>query len=278
MSRSLAAVAAIALVIALLLLVIQAREAARPMASAPAVPTTGAPAPLAAELPSFAEVSGTARVVRREPSAATGALETLDDRWAVYVTRGFLANSGSAWYRIEYVFHRREAIFGWVEVPRGAEGLLTLIDLECPKNPPTLSSLGGMQPAERLRCYGERPTKLAPVFLRREGVAPAFTGSPEWLAVLSDLWLYGLAGSGQGGTLPAHIDPALPRDIPLDTWLEVTGQFDHAAADGCQRTPTSGAYSEQTLDEQRLWCRQQLVITSVRPLFESAQLAPPGIT
>ncbi|HEX2755294.1 MAG TPA: hypothetical protein VHM48_07515 [Candidatus Limnocylindrales bacterium] len=75
--------------------------------------------------------------------------------------------------------------------------------------------------------------------------------------------------SGRRRRPTARPSGACPRTLPYGSWLEVSGHFDDPAAAGCVRgwTPDEAdSISPETAAEQVFSCREQFVITAVRPV------------
>jgi hypothetical protein len=229
---------------------------------------SGAAVPPLAGLPRFAEVSGPAQAIWASYEPGARLIETLERDWLVYVLAGFEDRAeGLVWYRVEYRYHRTESLFGWIQVPAATHReFVRPLSLACPTASLDVSTLAGMQPAEHLRCFDGRTITLRPVSVRQEPTARAFAGTPAWLAEQPDLSLHGAVPGGHEGAIAVHVDPASGVRLPRDQWLEVTVHVNHAAAETCRRTPVSELYPPEATDEQRLWCRQQLVVSSAVPV------------
>lgn len=125
----------------------------------------------------------------------------------------------------------------------------------------------------RAFCYGDATISFrgwsTPCQMNCDVESDGGTYEPEWLAAASTNRLFlSLAQSDTNASIQAILPPALATSPPaawLDTWLEVRGHFDDAAAATCRYTPPKGGpppyhSAESTVDA----CRQQFVVSSLR--------------
>ena len=125
----------------------------------------------------------------------------------------------------------------------------------------------------RAFCYGDATISFrgwsTPCGMYCDPESDGGTSEPEWLAAPSANRLFlSLAQSDTNASIQAILPPALATSPPaawLDTWLEVRGHFDDAAAATCRYTPPPvwPPYyhsAEETVNV----CRQQFVVSSLR--------------
>lgn len=180
---------------------------------------------------------------------------------------------GVSWYRVEEALNSYDGLPGWMPSTFQGHPAVAPVAPRCPAAAVDVTTLVGLHPAERLGCFGDRPITLDPVILADDPhqTSPA-TGSPAWLADSAVVAMYGVSGpQGVDSPLLVRADPNSIATLPIDTWLEVTGHFDDPASTDCLRswTEANGAGKfpvEQTPAEQVATCREQFVITAVRPV------------
>ena len=130
---------------------------------------------------------------------------------------------------------------------------------------PDADVLAWTPPPVRLACLGAVTMQLGPVFVGSWRSDFPVGGEPAWLAVAAGVRLYSARGwKSRDVGLDIQVDPSGNLSLPVDTWVNVDGQFDHPAAATCVRT---GAAQEAIGDRDLhvLWCRQQFVVTAVAP-------------
>jgi hypothetical protein len=217
-------------------------------------------------------------------TAPTGAVvvSTTGDIGKVVLILERRSINGAEWLRIENGWPASSATFGWVpavtKVVSNGESreVATLSPIR-----PSCNGIGAADPASiselpqavRLACVGRRELRFGPVIVRREPSAEPVLGTPEWLATLSGLAIYGEESSESSErALEIHVSPSLATSLPIDKWLEVSGHFDDPAARDCKRASNDPQYPTGDSSDQILWCRQQFVITS------SIDASPPTST
>ena len=189
---------------------------------------------------------------------ATRTFELVTD-WTIYegqlayIVSGPVSHGGVLAYQVQHWGDltrglRPDTVIGWVPAQ---EALTTFVPVAplCPGRVGSILDVAGLQPFERLVCFGNRDLTLSPV--RRDD--PGWGGisaKPSWLAVSDVPWLGGPEGADFLTGLPVSVDPSTGIAIPRATWLTVTGHFDDAAAAECPR-------------ELVVWCRERFVITKL---------------
>ncbi|MFV2062341.1 MAG: hypothetical protein ACC726_02365 [Chloroflexota bacterium] len=125
----------------------------------------------------------------------------------------------------------------------------------CPGPRPTLAELVEMDPASRLRCFGDRELTFRALLKQHQTGDVEYYGQPLWLT--AGLWgARALPVDGDRYTtmsLLLHADPRPRRRLalPFGRWAHVTGHFDDRAARKCA-------------DRWKERCRQAFVVTDVR--------------
>ena len=172
------------------------------------------------------------------------------------------------WYRVMFNHFRRvtgQYVFGWLPKTVAGEETLRVTEPSCPDG----TSVPEMQVAdfERLRCFGDSEVTVRGYATQTQlgGVPVGYDVSPRWLSIDRTVTINGRrpASSGESGAIRVNVDPASGLEIPLDSWVEVTGAFDHEAAADCTRSPTTEDLPVQSVSEQILWCRQRFVVSAV---------------
>jgi len=179
------------------------------------------------------------------------------------------------WYLVEF-FGPGGDLFGWI--PSEVSGRPTVArqdPAECSE--PSLGWLGTLDPADRLRCWGNQQIELEGYLIARELADTAYTGTPQWLADEAAYALTLAIGPAVNGpALPVHFPEGV--DVPHLTDREgsiadgvrirLTGQLDYPDSFGCDRSPTSTSYPDLTDELGVLWCRQQFVVSEAEPIDE----------
>lgn len=195
---------------------------------------------------------------------------------------------GEAWLRVQY-----SDIFGWLKVgPAPAGPPIVAAEPECPDDPfgrpLSVKEVAELTPAERLFCLGGGTVTLDPVISRSLPSDVPYGGTPDWLADEPSLQLQGQGGfMSAHGPLGAHIDSASDLALADEQWYVVEGRFDDLAARICQRriiademgvTDVAALLSQLPpviAEDAVLWCRQQFVITAIRPRGAPGQIGEP---
>jgi hypothetical protein len=125
----------------------------------------------------------------------------------------------------------------------------------------------------RAFCYGDATISFrgwsTPCQMYCDSESDGGKSEPEWLAAPSANRLFlSLAQSDTNASIQAILPPALATSPPaawLDTWLEVRGHFDDAAAATCRYTPPQvGEPYYHSAESTVNACRQQFVVSSLR--------------
>ncbi len=176
---------------------------------------------------------------------------------------------GSRWYLVQYL-DALGYLFGWL--PERSEAMSRLVRLapaECRE--PTMGWVGSLEPADRLRCFGDQKLTIEGYVIEWGGSDPAtYLGTPEWLANEGEFALTLAIGPAvDGPVVPFHltsellIPPLTPRDGPIPAERVVLeGHFDDPRAVDCRHEAArlDAPPMDSTLSE--LWCRQQFVVES----------------
>jgi hypothetical protein len=185
----------------------------------------------------------------------------------LWIVSGPVPAGGEHWYRVQWVpTPTYDAIPAWISDTFEGHPVVEPVEARCPTTVGDVPDVTALVPAERLACFGDRPITFSHVWLASDANATAeATGSPGWLARSATIAMFGSGGpDGVEGPLLVRSAPSL-GDLPLGTWLQVTGHFDDAAASMCERRwadSVSGPI-ELTPAEQVLTCREQFVVTEV---------------
>jgi hypothetical protein len=181
------------------------------------------------------------------------------------VVSGPISHAGYDWYQVEWqngTSYPSEV--PWIPSSDGVRPLVRIIEPDCPDDPSVLD-LVGLEPLERVRCYGDHDITLdsaIAILAADEGDLGSVDGEPAWLAKYS-LWrLYGPDGpDGLDGALPIAIDPSLGDSIRTGTPIRVIGHFDDPASATCRRTVPEEWGWQESPEIQRLRCRELFVVT-----------------
>jgi len=202
----------------------------------------------------------------------------------LYVVSEPIILDGQAWIRVQI-----GDSFGWLMVELTIEEApIVAVEPFCPADPfgrvLTVKEIADLTLAERLHCFGGRTITIEPVVSRQLPSDIPYGGSPAWLADEPSLQLHGRGGFlSADGPLGAHIDSASDLTLTENEWYAIEGRFDDLAALTCQRRIIADELGIVDLEgfvsqippvipeDAVLWCREQFVITAVRPI------APPGV-
>jgi hypothetical protein len=206
----------------------------------------------------------------------------------VHVVSEPVVVEGEAWIRVQY-----GDFFGWIEVDPASDGdPLIEVEPDCPDDPfgrtLTVKEVADLTQAERLYCLGGGTVTLEPVISRELPSDIPYGGSPDWLADEPSLELHGQGGfMSADGPLGAHIDSASDLALADGQWYVVEGRFDDLAALTCQRRIIADELGNIDVEDvvsqlppviaedAVLWCRQQFVITALRPRGAPGPIAQP---
>ncbi len=236
--------------------------AATPQATTAATSAPG-PEPVALEVDSLAEViADDPLVIRSEPRVADDS-EIYENQLqmgdVLFVTDGPISASGYQWYQVQPIQRpgstfEEELPFGYVAAgSREGEPWLAALDFECPASPPSLEAIAGLEPLERLYCFGDQELTLVGESLSC-GVQDPATIEPGWFE--NPICSFA-AASLFGIRFPPESDGA-----PSGGTVEVTGHFDDPRAQDCVWLNDSPV-PEPPAEAVVLRCRTEFVATSV---------------
>lgn len=169
--------------------------------------------------------------------------------------------SSNDWYRIEFPYPNPETIeymFGWIRTNDAEKATLRDVDLgPCPEA--LLPTLAAMPPQERLRCYGTEPLTLRGWAIAYSNSVAIYSGTPGWLAAVTEIGLMSVPSDIGGPALPVRLDPEIADPWPVGSELNVVGHFGDERSGSCRRTAPPD-FSAEANAESALWCRQQFVV------------------
>lgn len=229
--------------------------------------TTGAtPAPVGLAVDSIAEVIATdPMVIRSEPRIAADSEiyeEQLTTGDRLFVTMGPIFESGYEWYQVQPIqrppfMAEDELLFGFVAAAsREGEPWLAAVTLSCP-DPPTIDDLIGLEPTERLHCYGDDELTFAGESSGC-GIQDPATLDPGWFE--NPICLFGPSAS-----LSVRIAPEATYPGPGSGTFQVTGHFDDPRARDCVWINDNPDIPEPPADAVVLRCRMEFVATEIVP-------------
>ena len=214
----------------------------------------------------------------REPSLPHGML--------VVVVDGPVQASGYDWHQVQPTILQESARFypfGWVAgADKDGEAWLEPATVECPPLPSSLREVASLNHVDEmiyeLTCFGDEEV----TFRARLATSSAICGlelpyglEPRWMTGACSIDPRYLVHVDPGNTAELYTswapdvdvqspDSSTPRDeLPV---VEVTGQYDHPAAQDCRAVVPSGTPSADLPDPDSIVinCRRQFVITAVR--------------
>jgi hypothetical protein len=231
---------------------------------------------------SFAEVVADRLVMRVAPGLASDVLQygqggdhppgtvfptaTIgrDTEWRlVYLLDGPVAADGYDWYRVAAtrLGDSYPEYGGWIAAGDAQDPWLVQTDVPCPAAPVQLAdvTLTAMPRMTAIYCLGRQELILRGYYTEdpEAHLAPRECDEAAWL--LCDVGWHTLRvleapWAGDGNALDVRPHPEMGPMPPRQSWIEVTGQFDHPAAAECgDGQPGSD-----------LWCRWSFVVTSAR--------------
>ena len=257
---------------------VEATASAEPSASSSGGPGGGV------EVDALARTAVDRLRIREDPGLGGASLGTLAEGDIGYVVGGPVSADGYDWYLvsalglpqasgcagpIEIDPFTCPSWIGWIAA-QGPDGDPWLVagTVDCPPWPsPQLTDkfVFGVQMYAYLACFGDEVGSIVGFYPEIPpeaglGGACAFdTGDLGWIGCnlgYEHIVLDAAAGFGSPG-LVLSIDPASGVQLPArGQWIEVTGQYDHPAAQGC-------TWAEPP-EASVLACRAQFVVESVR--------------
>lgn len=231
-------------------------------ATPPETPLATATAPGAGDLArdSLIEILVSDLVVRSDPgvdppSTILASRMRAPDR--ALVVDGPVPASGYDWYLVAPLDRAdgTRGPFGWIaRASREGEAWVRSIEPPCPVAT-DLADVLGLQPLERLACYGgEALTLTAPSLTCGAGGGP-WIWDPAWLMVIGGCAL----AIDESLSLLMRVPPGVTGPGG-STPVTVTGHFDDPAAAGCTVTTTDPADPAPGPEEAVVICRTQFVI------------------
>ena len=262
------------------------RATPTPVQTATAAPAAPTAAPDDSLLP-YARVVANELRVRSEPSdQALVRQPSLPNGMLVVVVDGPVHASGYDWYQVQPTILEESARFypfGWVAgADKDGEPWLEPAAVDCPPLPSSLREVATLNQGDEmmfeLTCFGDEEV----TFRARLATSSAICGlelpyslEPRWMTGACSIDPRYLVHKDPKNTAELYTswapdvsvrgpDPSTPRDqLPV---VEVTGQYDHPAAQDCRAVVPSGTPSADLPDPNSivLNCRRQFVITAVR--------------
>jgi hypothetical protein len=204
--------------------------------------------------------------LRAEPATDADLTATLPRGEALFVLDGPRDADGYAWY--EVVRMRGDEAVGWVaSASPDGEPWIAEAEAACPETPATFENLRGLSAGERVACFSGTPITLDARLTTCNCDIDSATFDPEWFNISlfegAPIVLAEPAGAGSidlADGLLLVLDPDGEADdpLPLDSVVEVTGVFDHPAAQTCTSS-VDGGEPEPTVS-----CRFVFAVTSLR--------------
>jgi hypothetical protein len=264
----------------------------RPIAepSAPSMSTPSEPPVDSVPIPAntYARVVTDDLRVRSRPGVAEESmkLEPLLDRGALLVVLdGPVQASGYDWYQVypTYSFEQETSYpFGWIAAAdKNGDPWIEPEKVECPATPTTLEEFSHVFEIDHLlyqfTCYSRRDISLRSWLTTPSewcGLGAETLVEPLWIDECGTASNYLVDRGDEGWDKSLHpawspdvdLSIAPPIESPPEDWpfVEVTGQFDHPAAETCRwldDDPDRWAFVPAAFV-----CRQRFVVTSMRLL------------
>jgi len=206
--------------------------------------------------------------VRSQPRVADDSRKftpLLSARDPMVVLDGPVSASGYDWYRV-LPFDRASPV-GWVAAAsRDGAPWVARGRGACDATAPSVTTIAQTTPGSALGCYGNRPLTFEAQIMDCMSDVEAIPTSPAWFSLMTltignDRVCPVLVEPGSPSVVLSkalflHLDPEgeAPDPLPLGVRVQVSGQFDHPAAQQCE----SG-----WLDDPVLTCRTTFVVTRV---------------
>ena len=239
-------------------------------------------------LDTYARVVANDLRVRSKPevSDASKKLEPLlQDGKLVVVLEGPVQSSGYDWYRIQPVItedHGTPDPSGWVASGMDGVPWIQPEKVDCPPLPTTLEEASDWGVGDgmlfKITCFGGQEITFPAKLTSPDATCPVevpWTWDPAWLGTCEGAQTH-LAPVKDDSTgymfAPAWVPEidlsmAPASDAPRSEWpvVEVTGQFDHPAAQDCRNRHNFDAPDSPEPDPERtiLNCRMTFVVTSI---------------
>lgn len=242
-------------------------------------PTTSAAGTPESDVGFMAEVVGGELVAYSEPRTDANVIDRVAEGRVVWVSSE-QQSEGQRWLRFQFpsAAWDNQEVFAWT--PSGDQ--LHEVRLACP-DVPEVAALGAMSAQEHLNCFGGTQLKLVGFTVEIPPGSPAYAGTPAWIGEPSGLILSGSDTSeADTGLLRLHVNPDRAIDVPRGTWVAVVGHFDDPVAEECHRERSNETLSEESQDEQVLYCQQRFVVERVgvvdAPVLPRPVPSAPGLT
>ena len=258
--------------------------------SAPSMSTPSEPPVDSVPIPAntYARVVTDDLRVRSRPGVAEDSkkLEPLLDRGALLVVLdGPVQASGYDWYQVypTYSFEQETSYpFGWIAAAdKNGDPWIEPEKVECPATPTTLEEFSHVFEIDHLfyqfTCYSRRDISLRSWLTTPSewcGLGAETLVEPLWIDECGTASNYLVDRGDEGWDKSLHpawspdvdLSIAPPIESPPEDWpfVEVTGQFDHPAAETCRwldDDPDRWAFVPAAFV-----CRQRFVVTSMRLL------------
>lgn len=245
----------------------------------------------------LAEVVSPRLRIRSEPRVAADSIKyepLLDVGDRLFILDGPVVANDYEWYQV--VAWRPDDLYaswptGWVARADhdGSPWVLARADA-CPRGTVTIDVVSGLQPQERVACFGDRPLRLR-AFVRGDGDSAPCTPEPRIACVDGPAWLTGDEGwrveADMSVDTPSIGGPALAIDpngsvarsaLQAGAMVDLRGAFDHPAARQC-RPGAAGADAEpMSVAAAQLACRARFVVTSVNADTDYPAAGAAGVT
>ena len=204
--------------------------------------------------------------LRAEPGTQSALAATLPLGTALYVLDGPRDASGYTWYLVTGMGGSDDTS-GWVAAA-GTDGepWIGTAEADCPEAPATFEEIRGLSAGVRLACFGGTPITVTARLTTCNCDVDGPELAPEWfnftMAEGAPVLLADPVGAGSVDVtegLLLYVDPEgdVEDPLPLDAVVDVTGVFDHPAAQTCTQSIDAGA------PEPSVACRFAFAVTSL---------------
>lgn len=208
---------------------------------------------------SLVEVIVTDLIVRTAPGVDPATSSILPDGLTsadrAFIADGPVSASGYDWY-LAAPLDRPDGSrgpFGWIAAAsREGDPWIREVAPPCPATI-DLAAVLGLQPLERLACFGDEPLTLNAASIGCGAGGGPWTWDPGWLVMVGGCGLSPDAGGGD--VLLYRVRPGDSEPSPGP----VLGHFDDAAAAGCSATTADPAIPAPSREEAVVICRTQFV-------------------
>ena len=241
---------------------------------------------------SYARVVSESLRVRSKPEVSDDSKKLeplLQDGQLLVVLDGPVHASGYDWYQVQPTSDIDKEVmypFGWVAAAsRDGERWIEPETVECPERPTEITSISRINAKGRMyfevTCFGGQEFTFLAKLHSPDATCPVevpWTWDPAWLGTCEaeQVYLTAVEDDVTGYTLwPAwtpeiDLSMAPTSDGPRVDWpnVDVTGQFDHPAAQDCRNRNNFDAPDSPEPDPALtiLNCRAQFVVTSMKEI------------